>query len=482
MITLPMLTEYLKEPELREVKLLPDDPVASARVRMDGKAEQTGVLYLTPAGDDSCTRCHTRRGSSFLIEGDLFTVLEQVLDGLEYYRAWEDELTAACQRGCTLTELLDLSHPVLPCPMFILDANQWTIAYSTAFENEPVDADWSDMVHLNTSSAAKISAYNSQFSHYFQKRTLYSIPGDVFPHRGYAINLFYEQVFCGVVVLVERDEPVTPGTLGAFEILCRHIQNMIRTSSSNLSLTLPGQSLSDYLTRPEADTLERLERTLRLALWQDADPKVLIRAAPASASHLAPNPFHSRAIFSRMDGLLVTMHQNGLVLLCNLRALKKNAGYEQILQWLGRISYCAGVSGTFAALDQLPAMLHQADVALRHGDQTAGAVNAFEDHVLSYLLSVLQKADREILRHPCMDQLRRYDRHHGSRLYETLFAYLENERSLSKTAAALNIHRSTLIHRMERLEEVLPVSLDVPEVRLHLLLSFYAQRGAAPEQ
>lgn len=190
MLTLPMLTEYLRDLAPTEAALLPDDPVSTVRVWTEARPEQAGVLYLLPAGDGSQTCCRTRKGSSFLIQADLMTALDRVLDGFESYRAWEDKLSAARRRGCTLTELLDLSYPILPCPMFILDANQWVIAYSTAFEHESVDADWSDMVRTNTSSAAKISAYNSKFSRYFQEPALYQIPGDIFLHAGYAVNFF----------------------------------------------------------------------------------------------------------------------------------------------------------------------------------------------------------------------------------------------------------------------------------------------------
>ena len=88
------------------------------------------------------------------------------------------------------------------------------------------------------------------------------------------------------------------------------------------------------------------------------------------------------------------------------------------------------------------------------------------------MISMLKKMDKNILRHPCLDILHNYDRRYGSKLYETLFMYLKNERKVSKTVEDLDVPRSTLLNRLQRIEELLDVDLELPEVRLHILLSY----------
>lgn len=73
---------------------------------------------------------------------------------------------------------------------------------------------------------------------------------------------------------------------------------------------------------------------------------------------------------------------------------------------------------------------------------------------------------------PALITLHHYDAHHKSGLYETLRLYLENERNLVKTAKALGIHRSTLIYRLSRIQELAPVDLDDAKTRTYLKLSF----------
>ena len=56
-------------------------------------------------------------------------------------------------------------------------------------------------------------------------------------------------------------------------------------------------------------------------------------------------------------------------------------------------------------------------------------------------------------------------------LLPTLEAYLEHESSTAATAAALGVHRNTVLHRVRRAEQLLGVSLSQPDERLTLQLA-----------
>ena len=73
---------------------------------------------------------------------------------------------------------------------------------------------------------------------------------------------------------------------------------------------------------------------------------------------------------------------------------------------------------------------------------------------------------------PVPQFLRRYDQDHGSQYCATLKSFLQNERSIPKTAAALIVHRTTLLYRLEKIVSLTKIDLDNEGVRLYLLLSF----------
>ena len=65
----------------------------------------------------------------------------------------------------------------------------------------------------------------------------------------------------------------------------------------------------------------------------------------------------------------------------------------------------------------------------------------------------------------------KYDRGHHTRLEETLTSYLRSGGRPTACAAALDIHVSTLLYRMKRIEKLLMVDLRDPDTRFTLELA-----------
>ncbi len=71
--------------------------------------------------------------------------------------------------------------------------------------------------------------------------------------------------------------------------------------------------------------------------------------------------------------------------------------------------------------------------------------------------------------------LRDYDRLHGGDLVRTLRVYLACGCNASRTAEYLNLHRSGLIYRLARIQDLLGLELDTFEHRLVLELATVAE-------
>ena len=95
----------------------------------------------------------------------------------------------------------------------------------------------------------------------------------------------------------------------------------------------------------------------------------------------------------------------------------------------------------------------------------------FDRAALPYLASVLRKGAEAGAAHPALALLRAYDAAHGSALTETLGTLLRHNCGYTETAAALFIHRSTLLYRLRRIQELTALDLEDPDTRLYLQLS-----------
>ena len=59
--------------------------------------------------------------------------------------------------------------------------------------------------------------------------------------------------------------------------------------------------------------------------------------------------------------------------------------------------------------------------------------------------------------------------------------HLKNERKIAKTVRDLEIPRSTLLNRLQRIEELIDADLENPDVRLHILLYYLLEQPAQSE-
>lgn len=71
-----------------------------------------------------------------------------------------------------------------------------------------------------------------------------------------------------------------------------------------------------------------------------------------------------------------------------------------------------------------------------------------------------------------LGQIRAYSEENKVDLWHTLRAYLQYNGNVKRTAEKLYMHRSTLIYRLEKIEELLDIDLSDAEVRFDLMMAF----------
>ena len=103
----------------------------------------------------------------------------------------------------------------------------------------------------------------------------------------------------------------------------------------------------------------------------------------------------------------------------------------------------------------------------------------YEDYYLVYLKNLfLQKEPLEVFLSPALKCLSEYDQKHNTELAYTLYMYYLNDRNLVQTAKAMNMHRSSLNYRFERLNELLGKIPESPAERHYYILSYQFQNSA----
>jgi len=133
-----------------------------------------------------------------------------------------------------------------------------------------------------------------------------------------------------------------------------------------------------------------------------------------------------------------------------------------------------GVSNVFGGFQALRSYHKQSLVALNFASrpQTFQWVRFFSDIVLDY---ILEQSNRELplqlICSPHILQIRQYDKAHQTDFYATLECYIRNRFNAVQTAKELQIHRSTFLYRMERLQSLFELDLSQRDSLLYTLLS-----------
>lgn len=136
----------------------------------------------------------------------------------------------------------------------------------------------------------------------------------------------------------------------------------------------------------------------------------------------------------------------------------------------------AGISFKYWIFEATPIYYKQACSAYEMGEiyNASNWCYMFEDVALRYFMhygsSVIPPRH---LCHPALVELHRYDVANGTDLRRTLETYVGNNCNAVTASNLLFIHRNTFYQRLARIQELLNLNLDNPDVRLYLQLSTF---------
>ena len=135
-----------------------------------------------------------------------------------------------------------------------------------------------------------------------------------------------------------------------------------------------------------------------------------------------------------------------------------------------------GISDRFENLLEIKTYLYQAKEALsiasRKGESFIFSI--YNQCVLEGILGKIKSGmEPHNYIHPALPRLSSLDLESGTEYYQTLEAYIKSMLSSSKTSATLNIHRNTLLYRINKIVDYTGIDFEDQDTCMHLHLSFY---------
>ncbi len=138
-------------------------------------------------------------------------------------------------------------------------------------------------------------------------------------------------------------------------------------------------------------------------------------------------------------------------------------------------SCCIGMK--FCDLNQLKLQYDLVTIPHRIPTMATQRIKYYRDILEMHIINVLSSCfPLRAVCHCATIRLHEYDIANGTNYLETLEKYLLYDRSLLAASSKLFIHRSTLSYRIKCIQNIIPIQLDDPFERLHILLSCIAIR------
>ena len=438
-------------------------------------------LFLLCRFDKACADMGSlsRRGISALFLGSSVSLAEvrdeltQALQKNHEVAQLSWQLLQAGNRGCTIQQMVEIVHHHTKNTIAVFGTGFQLLAFQGT--PDPSAERWMQERYLSHEDIERVNT-DDVHEQARKSRVPTLIQNKHFTYDRIVSMLDYDRDL-GHVVLIEDKVPFTEQDYHIAAILSSSIrQQMLKDEFTRNMQGFPHEHfLKDLLDRRLVNTPQNLNHTDFLRERFSSDCCCLVVETARTPGALSINLIRNG--FEQLAPGTSTIAYNGQIVAIFSNIPTQGMPREK----LDRIRefcienrlYC-GMSNPFAHILDLPDYYTQSLRAIEIGVGTADGPNLFryQDYFVQHLLSsFLRQEDAAAFCCPQMKQLIECDKKDGRNLAETLYQYLLNGNTAA-TAAAMFIHRNTLLYRLNLINEIVSIDYNDPLQRLYLILSY----------
>ena len=453
----------------------------ATNIRMDAKP----ILNSARVAYSTNTAHVYQSGRNVIVEGeggDHITLFDiqlkeafEIIQGVfDYYQDWESEMEEAIADG-DYQRAVDTSWLVFNNPMMILDGNSRLLAITRDPELGKMDPEWDYLCKYGYSSLNSIRAMrydNSSvdFTHYGSQSFQFQRSSTML-YGGISYCMIFNEGVCGRITLLEKNRKLNAGDSQLIERLAKLLEPRLgRPSPANNS------HVNVFFKLLSQQPYSEKELAIQLAYyqWLPEDPYQLCTIRPTGDSGEMSLHILSQTISRHLQNAIVLEKGGCVHVICN-RDMYNDPIHQQFREiLLANNSLRIAFSLCVPNVNYLPLLERQTGFVLSHSNSAEPGVYTFADHGLNFLLSGHSAREVYSACHPVVITLWEKARNGNNDLYDTLKTYIDCERSLSQTAAALYTHRNTVLYRIRKCQEMLGDDLDTPAKRLYIRISMQA--------
>lgn len=492
-LNLRMVADSLEERHWAYTAHRPDEKptLTGCRIYCGQRPLQTDILYVIPEGAEqdfpadrfSYITTTALQGEAPHIRSVSCTFPELANDAMAVffrYADFERELSNIVSSGGSLSQLCCTARKYFRNPVYVHDNMFCVIGQSSGVDGLFEFSDVTQKPHIPLWLVNEYK-FDREYKKTYVRRQAGIWNNDLndVEARCLYVNLWEEEEYLGRLIISESESTLCPGQFRAAEYLAGYVLLWLK----NQALSIRQKSYSyeqtfiDLLETGEADERE-LKTVLGFLNWKAEDRYLCMKLQSQNTEDIVRSDLAINSHLSAVLGGHVSFrYQQKLCSIVNLSLTGADLGElrQQLAPLIRDSCLYLGISNPIEGIHGIRCGFVQADFALNFITETDSSdwMVMFSSCALNYIQeSACEKLPAQMVVHPVLPQLLEYDRVQGSRYYDTLRIYLQCERSIPATAAALIIHRTTLTYRLGKIVEMTRLNLDNASLRLYLMLSF----------
>ncbi|MEL7647965.1 MAG: helix-turn-helix domain-containing protein [Sedimentibacter sp.] len=398
-----------------------------------------------------------------------------------YLFEWDKKMTCHIRNKESLNVLFEESKDLFKNPVIILDLAFNVIVHSKDF---PDSNDFLNQILIRGSLDKE--TIESLVQGKFFRENYRNIAKFEPPNRSntvhYIKSLFYNNNKMATFVYYCLNGDATQGQLDFIHMFIQYAEELYNWSNSGIVPCISGWDLfiKEIVLNHEISK-EEISRYAKL-LKLDYSSRYCVGVIKLKETSVRCIKYLINIIRSRNPFYYVSTYDNLIVILYDI---KRDKGYEKNIEdrisWLEDFIYkyegVMGISSTFYCLEDFSNEYKKASVALDLGSKfnKNKCVHKYKDyHIYHMISSVSKDITLDSLCYKKLKKLMDYDMCNNIDNSEILRIYLENDRSVSKTASIKNLHRNSIIYRINQIEDILKIDLDNFNERMRLILTYHA--------
>lgn len=468
------IREYIPSEPLRSDVLY----VASEYIKPDGTAAPAGTFpILVP----EMPQDPLPAGFSPVVPegGAEYRAVVQTLR--DEFRKMEDLYFALHQAACCgsgLDELLNIVGSHTPNHIYIADMSFKVLAYINRPYMNEMSATWRyQVLHgylpvhvmkglIENGEFEVLNGYHNSAVHYSKSFYVPFVTRNVFYRNKPQAHVFV----CNIITRPNYKDIVLGQILGDFLEQNIHILSQYRPERINSNFE---DFFSDVLTGGCTD--EKLIRDqISLLGWGSSN-----RFGLAIIDLQGRDEGLQRTIMYEIESRTQWMcfhHGNDLVVVADLQVSNEGKNERFMEELAQRYSIKMFTAVPFADLKDMGKQyefLYDIRTLEKNTriERDHNCINAMEIAPYYFVEKTRRDSLSRSLCHPDAEMLLAHDKENGTVFFDTYLTFLLNDRNLVKTAKELNIHRNTLVYRIEKIHEMISADDEDVTQKLHLLIS-----------